>query len=169
MTHDQEEALSLGDKIAVMNDGAVQQVGTPQEIYHDPANVFVGTFIGSPPINLYKCTLEERGGQRYAVSELFNVPIHSKIFKREASAERHAQFAIRPEFTTIGPPSETAFPARVNLIEPLGSRTVIFLQANETEIRSVVQGDAPIKEGEDVHIHFDLKHAFLFDGSGERM
>jgi multiple sugar transport system ATP-binding protein len=152
-----------------MNDGAVQQVGTPQEIYHDPTNVFVGTFIGSPPLNLHECTLEERGGQLIAVSELFSVPIPPEILKKEASGEPHAQFAIRPEFVTIAPQSEISFPARVNLIEPLGSRTVIFLQANETEIRSVVQGDAPIKEGEAVHIKFDMKHAFLFDGSGDRM
>lgn len=169
VTHDQEEALSLGDKIAVMNDGAVQQVGTPQEIYHDPTNAFVGTFIGSPPLNLYACTMEERGGQLYASTELFSVPIPPEILKKGASAEHQAQFAIRPEFVTIGPQSETSFPARVNLIEPLGSRTIIFLQANETEIRSAVQGDAPIKEGEAVHVQFNLKHAFLFDGSGERM
>ena len=66
VTHDQEEALSLGDKIAVMNEGAVQQVGSPHEIYHDPANMFVGTFIGSPPLNLFDGTLQTEGGQSHA-------------------------------------------------------------------------------------------------------
>jgi len=169
VTHDQEEALSLGDKIAVMNDGLVQQVGTPQEIYHDPVNVFVGTFIGSPPLNLFTCALEEEAGQRFAVSKLFRLSAPDEVFRKEGAADRDVQFGIRPEFVTVGPESETSFPAQVNLIEPLGSRTLIFLQADDTEIRSVVQGDAPVREEEAVHIQFNMKHVFLFDRNGERM
>jgi multiple sugar transport system ATP-binding protein len=169
VTHDQEEALSLGDKIAVMNEGAVQQVGSPHEIYHDPANMFVGTFIGSPPLNLFDGNLQTEGGQTLVVTELFRLGVPDGLMKNPSQAARNVRLGIRPEFVTIGPEKEGAFPAQVTLIEPLGSRTLIFLQVNDREIRSMVQGESPVKEGEAVHVTFEMERAFLFDSEGERV
>jgi multiple sugar transport system ATP-binding protein len=169
VTHDQEEALSLGDKIAVMNEGAVQQVGTPHEIYHDPANVFVGTFIGSPPLNLYECALQTEDAQTLVTSELFRLTIPEGIMKNSASDAREAHLGIRPEFVTIGLETQGSFPGQVTLIEPLGSRTLIFLQAKDREVRAMVQGEAPVKEGDSVHVTIQMDRAFLFDSTGERI
>jgi len=169
VTHDQEEALSLGDKIAVMDEGVVQQVGSPEEIYHQPANIFVGTFIGSPPLNLYACALQSEGSRSMVVSDLFRLPVPESVAENVASGTRTVTLGIRPEFVTLGPQSDRSFPARVMLIEPLGSRTVIFLQAQNQEIRSVVQGTARVAEGESVHVTFQMEHAFLFDSLGKRI
>lgn len=76
---------------------------------------------------------------------------------------------VRPEFITIGPKQENAFPAQVNLTEPLGSRTLIFLEAQGEEIRCAVQGETEVKEGEKVHVSFQMERAFLFDRQGKRI
>ena len=90
VTHDQEEALTVGDKIAVMKDGVVQQVDTPHNIYHRPANLFVGTFIGSPPINRFECALEGSDGELRLVSPIFDVRVPPQIAGRLNGAARHA-------------------------------------------------------------------------------
>ncbi len=169
VTHDQEEALSLGDKIAVMNNGIVQQVGTPNEIYHEPANLFVGTFIGSPPLNLYNCSLQSENSTRYVVSELFHLPLPETIVKNSISKTENITLGIRPEFIIVGPKQEGSFPAQVTLIEPLGSRTLIFLEADGKEIQAVKQGEADVEEGENVHVSLIMRRAFLFDHQGKRI
>ena len=98
VTHDQEEALTVGDKIAVMKDGVVQQVDTPHNIYHRPANLFVGTFIGSPPINRFECALQRRDGELRLVSPIFDVRVPPQIAGRLNGAARDLTLGIRPEF-----------------------------------------------------------------------
>ena len=169
VTHDQEEALSLGDKIAVMNEGEVQQVGTPHEIYHDPVNVFVGTFIGSPPLNLYDGVLTTQGSQLLVNSELFRLPIPAAALKNSVPDDGDVRLGIRPEFVTVGAETETSFATRVILIEPLGSRTLIILQAKDHEIRAIVQGETSVKENESVHVTLQMDNAFLFSKNGERL
>ncbi|MCI0530135.1 MAG: ABC transporter ATP-binding protein, partial [Nitrospira sp.] len=116
VTHDQEEALSLGDTIAVMKDGIVQQVGTPYEIYHQPVNLFVGTFIGAPPINLFPCSVQSEGTQYRVTSDLFQLPIPEPIAKRLSVGSQNVTWGIRPEFVTVGPQQTSSFLARVTLI-----------------------------------------------------
>lgn len=169
VTHDQEEALTLGDTIAVMKEGIVQQVGSPYQIYHQPANLFVGTFIGAPPINLFPCSIQSKGTEVIATSDLFYLPIPEAVAKNLSLGSQNLTLGIRPEFATIGPKRENSFPARVTLIEPLGSRTLIFLEAKGKEIRSVVQGEAPVVEGEAVHVTFQMERAFFFDSAGKRI
>ncbi len=169
VTHDQEEALSLGDKIAVMSDGAVQQVASPHEIYHNPANIFVGTFIGSPPLNLFDGSLQTEGGQTRVVTELFSLAVPDGLMKNPSQATHSVRLGIRPEFVSIDAEKEGSFPAQVTIIEPLGSRTLIYLQVHDREIRSMVQGVSPVKEGETVQVSFEMERAFLFDSEGERV
>lgn len=170
VTHDQEEALSLGDSIAVMKDGIVQQVGTPYEIYHQPANLFVGTFIGAPSINLFPCSIQSEGEHYVIASNLFRLPVPETIAKRFSTNHRNITLGIRPEFVNIGSGQGNTFLARVTLIEPLGSRTLIFLEAHGEEIRSLVQGgEAPVAEGETVNITFQMDRAFFFDTEGKRI
>jgi multiple sugar transport system ATP-binding protein len=169
VTHDQEEALSLGDTIAVMKDGEVQQVGTPHEIYHRPANLFVGTFIGSPPLNCFVCTLHRNGDGPRLETAAFRLPISSNLASSLAQSSGHVTLGIRPEFVMAGPEQPDAFPAQVTLIEPLGSRTVVFLDIRGVEIRSLVQGEAEVRDGEVVHVRFQMDRAFFFDADGQRL
>jgi multiple sugar transport system ATP-binding protein len=102
VTHDQEEALTIGDKIAVMQDGVVQQVDTPHDVYHRPANLFVGTFIGLPPINRFTCTLQRKGGTPALISNHFSLPLPDGIAGQLDGASGPITLGVRPEFMAIG-------------------------------------------------------------------
>lgn len=169
VTHDQEEALTLGDTIAVMKDGLVQQVDTPYEIYHQPTNIFVATFIGAPPINLFQCSIQSQGTGSATVSNLFQLPIPETVTKQLSTDSQNLTLGIRPEFVIVRSKRTNSFPARVSLIEPLGSRTLIFLETQGKEIRAIVQGEASVAEGEAVDVAFQMERAFFFDSSGKRI
>ena len=169
VTHDQEEALSLGDTIAVMNGGLVQQIGTPHEIYHDPVNLFVGTFIGSPQLNLFKCSIHSNGSGVQVKSELFDLQLPENMISRLAGQKDKVTMGIRPEFVRLGCGPENSFPAKVGLIEPLGSRTLVFLETETGEIRCAIQGEADCQESENIQAGFDLEKALFFDAKGIRI
>ena len=169
VTHDQEEALSLGDVIAVMKDGEVQQVGTSHDIYHHPANFFVATFIGSPPLNCLTCQVQTADGALTLVSEAFRLPVASARAAALLRAHGEVVMGIRPEFIVIAPEHPDTVAARVSLIEPLGSRTIIILEAEGVELQALVQGETAAREGETVHLQLDLERAFFFDVGGNRL
>ena len=169
VTHDQEEALTLGDTITVMDAGEVQQVGSPYEIYHDPTNLFVGTFIGSPPLNVYTCSLQTEDSKTVVKTNLFKLPLPDGVIQKAAQNPENLTVGIRPEYVMVGDEQEGSIPAQVTLIEPLGSRTLIFLESNGFEIQAVKQGEATVNEGENVHVTFIMNRAYLFDQDGDRM
>ena len=160
VTHDQEEALSLGDVIAVMKDGEVQQVGTSHDIYHHPANFFVATFIGSPPLNCLTCQVQTADGALTLVSQAFRLPVASARVASSLRARGEVVMGIRPEFIVIAPERPDTVAARVALIEPLGSRTIIILEAEGVELQALVQGETAAREGETVHLRLDLERRF---------
>ena len=174
VTHDQEEALTLGDKIAVMKDGVVQQVGAARDIYLRPANEFVATFIGSPPINRFDCTIERRGDRLHLLSPAFDLAVPPEI---AGSLERQrastALLGIRPEFITLSRETDTSSApgvrGRVGLTELLGSRTLVHVECDAANIRLLVQGEVAVTEGETVHLHLDLERAFLFGEDGRSL
>ena len=167
VTHDQEEALSLGDSITVMHQGQVQQVGSPHDIYHRPANLFVATFIGSPSLNQFEGTLQREGGQLYIGSALFRLPAAKPLVSDSDELPQSVTLGIRPEFVKVAlEPSTGSVTARVALIEPLGSRTMIYLDADGVEIRSVVQGETDLADGDTVNVIFDMDRALFFDQDG---
>jgi sn-glycerol 3-phosphate transport system ATP-binding protein len=115
VTHDQVEAMTLGDRLCVMSDGEVQQIGTTDDIYNRPANTFVATFMGSPPMNLLP------GEMRDGVLHVAGTPITALT-----APEGPVTVGIRPEHAQVCPPSEHgALPARVDFCEPLGSHVLV--------------------------------------------
>ena len=134
------EALTVGDKIAVMKDGVVQQVDTPHNIYHRPANLFVGTFIGSPPINRFECALERSDGELRLVSPIFDVRVPPQIAGRLNGANRYLTLGIRPEFVQLAA-ARVDLAGRVTLIELMGSRTLVLLECGGQDVRMLIQGD----------------------------
>ena len=175
VTHDQEEALTIGDKIAVMRDGVVQQVDTPHNVYHRPANLFVGSFIGLPPINRFACTLQANGGVLYLTSNRFTLPLPEDVARRLAGAaagpsSSRLTLGVRPEFMALGDGGEGAFPGTVKLIELLGSRTLILVESEEEEdVRVLVQGEPSVREGDTVGLIPQLAKAFYFDEEGRNL
>ena len=165
VTHDQEEALTIGDKIAVMKDGVVHQMDTAQNIYHHPANLFVAKFIGSPPINEFECSLEDREGTLRLVSPAFDVEAPAEFATALRNGSQRITLGVRPEFMTIGDaPGQVA--GTIKLTELLGSRTLILVDGADQELRVLVQGDSSVKEGERIGLSIQLDRAFYFDDTG---
>ena len=168
VTHDQEEALTIGDKIAVMHKGVVQQVDTPHNVYHRPANLFVGTFIGLPPINRFACELQQNGAGLELRSERFVLPLAGEQAARlEQAPGPRVTLGVRPELMEIG--AEGAIPGTVRLVEMMGSRTLVLIEAENQDIRVLVQGEPGLREGERVGLTPDLGRAFYFDERGQNL
>ncbi|MDX1539975.1 MAG: ABC transporter ATP-binding protein [Geminicoccaceae bacterium] len=168
VTHDQEEALTVGDKIAVMHEGVVQQVATPYDLYHRPANLFVGTFIGLPPINRFPCRLRAEDGRILLENDRFRLSAPPPVAERLDGARSGAiTLGVRPELMAIG--GEGPIPGTVKLIEMMGSRTLVLVDADGRDLRVLVQGDPMVREGERVGLTPNLERAFYFDDGGRNL
>lgn len=169
VTHDQSEAMNLADKILVLNHAHVQQIGTPHEIYNEPANRFVVEFIGSPSTNIIEGTVEQRGDGFNLITDLFSLPLEADIFSDFIG--EMISIGIRPEYLDLSANIEDGSiieDAEVTLVEPEGSRDTIYLEKNGAEIRaSVEQGTVPIDSIVDVH--FDIDDSWFFDEEGNRI
>jgi multiple sugar transport system ATP-binding protein len=154
VTHDQVEAMTMGHRIAVMNAGRIQQVGTPLEVYDKPANVFVAQFIGTPPMNFFPAKV--RDGRLEADS--FSVPLNRKVASTEVLA------GIRPE-SFRGTSSQIK--AKVELVEMVGHEAVVHLRAGEIPLIATYEAhDAP-KLGETATLGIDVAQMHLFDRASE--
>ena len=154
VTHDQLEALTMADRIAVMNDGTIEQVGTPHEIFATPANLFVAGFIGTPQMNLLPATYigQENSDLRFKTSEQeITIPLSLPVDRlQEGSA---VTIGIRPRGTELT--SEAAvdtLTATVDLIEPMGAETLLHLSAGGRDLRVIVGEDVEVCVGERLHV-----------------
>jgi multiple sugar transport system ATP-binding protein len=139
VTHDQIEALSMGDRIAVMKDGEIVQVDTPGVLYDRPADVFVGSFIGSPPMNFLKC----RARNGTAQSDAFEVPGPPGMDGKELL------LGIRPENIKTG---EGPLRGRVIVVEPLGSHALLTVQVGKESIKVVAPADTALRANEELRL-----------------
>jgi len=124
VTHDQTEAMTLGDRIVIMRDGFIMQVGTPQEVFHHPDNLFVAGFIGSPQMNFFDGTLEKDGGVYCAVIEGTRIDLpedKQQCLRDSGAAPQDIVLGIRPEHITSGTSDSGAFNGRVSFSEMMGS------------------------------------------------
>jgi multiple sugar transport system ATP-binding protein len=164
VTHDQVEAMTMGDKIVVLNGGRVEQIGAPLDLYDRPANRFVATFLGSPAMNLIEGKIDSNGA-RLELPDGHSTAIGSAPV---AWAGRKVLFGIRPEAIRIDP--EAGLPCLVSLVEPTGSETHLIAQAGQTEIIAVLKERTQIHEGDNVKLSFDASQAHFFDPeSGQRL
>lgn len=154
VTHDQTEAMTLGDRIAVIKDGELQQVGKPDDIYNNPENIFVARFVGTPPMNLLN-------------SEILKVA-ERKLKISDRIAESEAILGVRPEHIRIND-AEGIFHARISLIESLGVEALLHLQIEKYELLARVSGNSSFKEGDPVRVGFDKKNIHIFDKDGKRI
>ena len=164
VTHDQVEAMTMGDKIVVLNSGRVEQIGAPLDLYDRPANVFVATFLGSPAMNLIKGTIGRRG-DHLTFADGSSAAIRSTLAGWEG---RPVVFGVRPENVRLDPIG--GIDCVVSLVEPTGSETHLIAHAAETEIVAVLRERVRIQEGETVRLSLNTAAAHFFDPvSGERL
>jgi ABC-type sugar transport system ATPase subunit len=156
VTHDQVEAMSLSDRIAVLDHGRIQQVGSPDDVYHRPINRFVAEFIGSPPMNIIDAELTEVGGQISLMGSGFKLPFDESTGQRlrRAKLPRELAFGIRPERVMVvpKPAEETPIRSEVLWAEHLGNRSILALRMGKITIKAVVPPNHPLNVDDSVWI-----------------
>jgi multiple sugar transport system ATP-binding protein len=170
VTHDQVEAMSMADRIAVMNLGELQQYGTPDELYNRPENRFVANFIGSVLNNFLPCTFETSNGSA-AVRMVGDGTRPIDVTDRKAAVEARVQpgaqltASIRPELVRLVAPDDpdALVRARISLVEPLGAKDVIHMTAAGSEVRAVGAPGKRPTVGDNAGLSFDPAHVHLFD------
>jgi multiple sugar transport system ATP-binding protein len=169
VTHDQAEAMTLADRIVVMNDRRIQQVGAPMEIYARPANTFVARFVGSPAMILAPATLLEAEGGFARVRLGCGAEVATRVARAGLPEGEGLQLGLRPEMVAVAPPGEGTADAEVVLLERLGERTLVYARLSDgQEITAEDKGDSRLKVGETVGLRIDGAAAHLFgpDGAG---
>ncbi len=162
VTHDQAEALTMADLIAVMRDGALQQIATPDEIYDRPANTFVATFVGSPPMNQLAATIGENGLHVAGAT----LPLNGS--RRSACLEaKVGDLGIRPEDVhLVEPGGEAALTGEIYVVEPMGNETLVSLSAGSERITARAPRGFTARIGSTIGATFDPGDACFFDASG---
>jgi multiple sugar transport system ATP-binding protein len=162
VTHDQLEAMQMGDKIVVMNHGVVEQFGTPQEIYDHPATMFVADFIGSPPMNFLRFEGGFRPGDR-SVS-LGGTAVATPELREEASGRKLA-LGVRPEHVAIL--DDAPYRGRIEAVEYLGTTQIVTLTTPHGTLKARTPSDRPARVGDSVGLGFTASTLALFDaGTG---
>ncbi|OLU17271.1 MULTISPECIES: ABC transporter ATP-binding protein [unclassified Pseudomonas] len=173
VTHDQIEAMTLGDKVAVMKDGVIQQFGTPQQIYNDPSNLFVASFIGSPPMNFIPVQVQRRDGQAWAVLASAEGRCELPLGELPEGAEQgELLLGVRPEQVQLasGLAQAHTLAAQVEVTEPTGPDTLVFVTVNDSKLCCRLAPDQAPPVGQRLELHIDAARALLFDAkSGERV
>ena len=173
VTHDQVEAMTLADRVVVMNKGLIEQVGTPNDLYHFPATRFVAGFIGSPAMNFIPCTLEAAsGGLRVRLSEAIQFPVPAIRTERyRPHLNDRVLFGLRPEHIIEqrphGEPDQHVFEVTLEVTEPMGMETLVHFLVEGTEVCGRVNPNAGAQAGRAMKLVADLANMHLIDeGSG---
>jgi multiple sugar transport system ATP-binding protein len=166
VTHDQVEAMTLADRIAVMKTGVIQQIGTPDEIYHRPATLFVAGFLGSPTMNTLRGRLTG-GGTRFEHAQL-QCPATAYPFAQGA-ADGQVVLGVRPEQVRLSREAgeHTPHAARITVVEPLGPQKIVWFDVAEQSWSAITEDQWQGHPGDTVHFGFDLTRASLFDAERE--
>lgn len=161
VTHDQTEAMTMGDRIAVLNNGKLQQIGTPLECYHEPNNRFVAGFIGSPSMNFITTTLTD--GK--LASTTFEYELTTETSRGLAVTEGdNVILGIRPEDIQPADGDDiNSITITVDVVEPLGDTNYVYFQLGETDCTASIPGDTPVSAGDSLEILFPEDRIHLFD------
>jgi multiple sugar transport system ATP-binding protein len=169
VTHDQVEAMTMGDRIVVMKDGVAQQVGTPMEIYEVPSNLFVAGFIGSPSMNFVDASIVQNSNGLFIDATHFKVKIpEGRCPVCHDLVGKEVVFGIRPEHIQdrmycIDPIEDNCFLAEVEFVEPMGSEMIVYLTIGSVSMVGKVSPKTSAKAGSVVGIHVDMDQVHVFD------
>jgi ABC-type sugar transport system ATPase subunit len=159
VTHDQAEAMTMADRIVVMREGRIEQIGSPLEIYRRPTNLFVATFFGTPTMNIITGQISRDGANHFRATKL-DVELAEPIVPAAAVGQQ-ISLGIRSEQVCLG---DTGVPGKVLLTEPLGDETLVFFDyGGDTEIVAKMGGDCDLKVGDRLHFTFNSSAILFFD------
>jgi multiple sugar transport system ATP-binding protein len=168
VTHDQVEAMTMGDRIVIMNNGEIQQVGAPMEVYDHPINVFVAGFIGSPAMNFFQGKLTAQNSDLFVDFEKFAVKLPKSQANRFGNhVNQRVVFGIRPENISdreeSGEHQQERVPAKVNVVEPLGSEVIVELSAGDHTFVGRLDPSTAARPMQEMAVYFDMSRFHLFD------
>lgn len=170
VTHDQEQAMTMSDRVIVMNDGEIQQFATPQEVYSNPANEFVAHFIGTPSMNFFGCDIVERGDEVVADINFHEVALDSTRVDANVTPGTTARLGVRPEHLNLRADSGMGAKATVKFVEPTGKDKIVHLDINGHAMKAIIAGDRDINRNGTQHVVFDSDRIHLFDSdTGTRL
>jgi multiple sugar transport system ATP-binding protein len=175
VTHDQVEAMTMGDRIAVMNDGVLMQVDTPRTLYADPANAFVAGFIGSPSMNFFNATLVGEDGKLFVDTGDFRleIPANGNRKAYDPYVGKEVTFGMRPEHVhapEYAPPNIIPAPmtARTEVVELLGHEIHLFMNSGRHSFIATVDPRMDVAAGNQVDLVFDMSSMHIFDMDTEQ-
>jgi multiple sugar transport system ATP-binding protein len=174
VTHDQVEAMTLADRVVVMNRGIIEQVGSPQELYHKPATRFVAGFIGSPAMNFIPCRLEQNGaGLKVRLSDNLAFPVsEDRTARYRPHTGKELLFGLRPEHVTevrADLAADRQFAATLDVVEPMGMETMVFFTIQGAEICGRVTPEAAMGPGQSMRLYANVDHMHLIDPATEQV
>ncbi len=175
VTHDQTEAMTMGDRIVVMKDGLVQQVATPQEIYNHPKNLFVAGFIGSPAMNFLQGTIQEESGVLKFIADGVSLTIPEgryDVLRSKQAINKPVILGIRPENIHDEPVYTETYPggvfeANVDVVEHMGSEMYLFMDIKGQQLTARIVARTDVKAGDRVRLAVDMSKLHLFDKETE--
>jgi multiple sugar transport system ATP-binding protein len=170
VTHDQVEAMTLADRVVVMNGGNIEQVGTPHQLYHNPRTRFVAGFIGSPAMNFIPCRMEEaNGGLSIRLTNELAFPVPPARAAQYQGSKQNGKLllGLRPEHITEAgqhlEPGEVPFEAKLEVTEPMGMETLVYFPVNGTQVCGRVNPNAGARDGAPLRLAADLNNMHLID------
>jgi multiple sugar transport system ATP-binding protein len=176
VTHDQVEAMTMGDRICVMKDGLIMQVADPLTLYRKPENLFVAGFIGSPPMNLLKGKVQKRDGGLFFVESAekdgLNLPLQGRLEPLATKyIDKDVVFGIRPEHISNEPKEgpNTPVTMTVDISEPMGSESLVYMKAGTANLIARIHGENLYHQGDKVTVQLNLDKVSLFDAQTENV
>ena len=160
VTHDQVEAMTLADRIVILNLGNIEQVGTPDEIYNNPANIFVAQFIGTPKMNILPLNNEN-----IVSDNKINFLGNEITFEKIKFNKRNYFLGIRPEHFNLSNDSQFKFKPKIDLVENLGNEKIVYMSNDNLELSAKISSQEDFQN----QINFDSKDIFIFDENGRRI
>lgn len=173
VTHDQVEAMTMGQRMAIMRDGILQQCDEPEKVYAYPANKFVASFIGSPPMNFIEATIVQSGSKTWVDAGEFKLPLPADHAANSMIGKK-VTMGIRPEEifdsnlpSNVTPTDENTITAKVDVLEPLGHEYVAYLSLGKLSIIATIDNETRLKESQTSKFTVNLERLHLFDAETE--
>ena len=176
VTHDQTEAMTLGDRIVIMRDGFIQQIGTPQDLFDKPANLFVAGFIGMPQMNFFDAELLNEGGKYAVAVQGYKVVLgeeQQKLLAAKGAAAQKITLGVRPPHIALAKAGEECIKATVDVSEMMGSEVHLHVNADGKDVVIIVPtldlGGASYTYGSDLYFKFSGEVCHIFDAEGKNL
>ncbi|MCC7205713.1 MAG: ABC transporter ATP-binding protein, partial [Anaerolineae bacterium] len=174
VTHDQEEAMALADRIAIMDVGNIVQIGTPQEVFHHPVSTYVAGFVGEPPMNFLDCeAIPENGSYRLSFKgRPVPLPADAQAIIRNQALPRDVSVGIRAFYVDIGAQQDArhTIPAEVFVVEPMGDSAVVSVNVDDLRLQVVTDPETSVRGGDRLWLALEPSHILLFDRqTGKRL